>query len=305
MCLSENRIQKSMSSQNKLPLVSVLMTVYNREKYIAQAIESVINSTYLNWELIVVDDLSKDSSVAIARSYEAKNKRIQVFVNDVNLGDYPNRNQAASYAKGKYIKYVDADDMIYPIGLELLVNYMEQFPEAGYGLCSLAQDKYRIFPFILKPEEAYVRNYFEQKLFHKAPLSAIINREAFNTVGGFSGKRMLGDFEMWHILSQSYPVVLMPHGIVWYREHDEQEMAHHRTNPMEPFKYILLAEKLIQNENCPLQEKQKQKVLKKLKAEQANAIVSALKHHSWKKAKEMKTASGFSYFYILKYKFNG
>ena len=160
------------------PLVSVLMTVYNREKYIRQAIESVIASTFQEWELIIVDDRSKDNSVMIARSYAEKDSRIKVYVNEQNLGDYPNRNQAASYANGKYLKYVDADDMIYPHGLELLVYYMEQFPDAGYGLCSLPQDKLSIFPFELSPEKAYYRHYFEQPLFHKAPLSSIIKKTA-------------------------------------------------------------------------------------------------------------------------------
>ncbi len=285
------------------PLVSVLMTVYNREKYIAQAIESVLNSTYQNWELIIVDDGSNDASVALAQSYEAKDARIKVYVNDINLGDYPNRNQAASYAKGKYLKYVDADDMIYPHGLELLVYYMEQFPEAGYGLCSLAQDKLYMYPFQLSPYEAYKRHYFEQQLFHKAPLSAIIKRDIFNKVGGFTGKRMLGDFEMWHLLSQKYPVILMPHGIVWYREHEEQEMSDHRSNPMEPFKYILLAEDLLKDSLCPLSSQEKERALKKNKTQQAIAISSAFKHHGKSKAMELKNASNLDTISILKLKF--
>ena len=282
------------------PLVSVLMTIYNREKYIAQAIESVMNSTYKNWELIIVDDRSKDNSVAIARSYEAKDKRIKVHVNEQNLGDYPNRNQAASYGKGKYLKYVDADDMIYPHGLELLVYYMEQFPDAGYGLCSLSQDKSTMYPFQLSPYDAYKRHYFEQQLFHKAPLSAIINRDAFNKQGGFTGKRMLGDFEMWHLLSQKHPVVLMPQGIVWYREHDEQEMSDHRSDPMHPFKYILLAEELLASEQCPLKEDEKVKAMKNLKRKKSKAIISAGKHHSIKKSIEMQKASGLSMAEVIK-----
>ena len=62
-------------------LISVLMTVYNREKYIAEAIESVINSSYQNWELIIVDDQSKDRSVEIARCY-GKDDRIKVYINE-------------------------------------------------------------------------------------------------------------------------------------------------------------------------------------------------------------------------------
>ncbi|TXD81361.1 glycosyltransferase family 2 protein [Subsaximicrobium wynnwilliamsii] len=292
-----------MNSKLKQPLVSVLMTVYNREKYIGEAIDSIIASTYDHWELIIVDDSSIDGSVAIAKSYAEKDKRINVYVNDKNLGDYPNRNQAASYAKGKYLKYVDADDMIYPHGLELLVYYMEQFPESGYGLCSLPQDKFRKFPFQLNPKEAYQRHYFEQALFHKAPLSAIINRQIFNERGGFTGKRMLGDFEMWNLLSQTHSVVLMPHGIAWYREHDEQEMADHRTDPMHPFKYILLAEDLLKSPSCPLEDREKVQALKNNKIQQANAILSAFKHHGKGKAMELSRASGISLYKAINLKF--
>ncbi|MFD2917452.1 glycosyltransferase family 2 protein [Psychroserpens luteus] len=284
-------------------LVSVLMTVYNREKYIAEAIESIINSTYKNWELIIVDDQSKDNSVAIAKSYQAKDDRIKVYVNEINLGDYPNRNQAASYAKGKYLKYVDADDMIYPHGLEQLVYYIEQFPEAGYGLCSLPQDKLQQFPFQLSAKDAYQRHYFQQPLFHKAPLSSIIKREAFETIGGFSGKQHLGDFEMWHMLSNKYNVVLMPQGIVWYREHDDQQMNDNRTDPFVPFKYILLAEELLKSDKCPLKGLDQEKAIQKVRKQQSNAILSAMKHHSISKAIEMKTKNGMSFYTILKNKF--
>ncbi|MBN8834489.1 MAG: glycosyltransferase family 2 protein [Sphingobacteriales bacterium] len=77
------------------PLVSVLMTAYNRQPFIAEAIESVIASTYQNWELIIVDDCSNDDTVSIAKSYLLKDNRIQVFENKKNLGDYPNRNLVA------------------------------------------------------------------------------------------------------------------------------------------------------------------------------------------------------------------
>ena len=281
------------------PLVSVLMTAYNREKYIGEAIESVMASTYQHWELIIVDDSSTDRTVEIARSYEAKDSRIKVYVNENNLGDYPNRNRAASYASGKYLKYVDADDMIYPYGLEQLVFYMEQFPEAGYGLCSLAQDKAHKYPFQLTPEEAYRRHYFETPIFHKAPLSAIIKRDVFDATGGFSGKRMLGDFEIWHKLSKKYNVVLMPHGIVWYREHEEQEMKDHRTDPFEPFKYILLQEEMIAGPDCPLDSSEKEKVLKKILVRKSKSILSAFKKHSFRKGVELFQNSNLNPFTIF------
>jgi glycosyltransferase involved in cell wall biosynthesis len=286
------------------PLVSVLMTAYNRDKYIGEAIESVISSTYKNWELIIVDDCSKDRTVEIARQYERKDERIKVYVNENNLGDYPNRNKAASYAKGKYLKYVDADDMIYPYGLEQLIYYMEQFPGSGYGLCSLVQDKKSIYPLQLSPTQAYHRHYFVQSIFHKAPLSSIIKKDIFEAIGGFSGQRMLGDFKMWHILSQKYPVLLMPHGIVWYREHDEQEMSDHRINPAEPFKYLLLQEQLLNNQDCPLTYEERQVALKNLKTSIIKSILNAFRYYGTKKGKELKSLSRLSWLNIIKIGFS-
>src|SRR5665647_2829415 len=98
-------------------LVSVLMTAYNREKYNEEAIESVLTSSYNNWELIIVDDCSKDSTVDIAEKYARLDKRVHVYKNERNLGQFGNRNKAASYAKGVYLKYVDSDDIIYPLSL--------------------------------------------------------------------------------------------------------------------------------------------------------------------------------------------
>ena len=113
------------------PLVSVLMTAYNREMYIGEAIESVLASTYSNFELIIVDDVSSDNTLAIVQRYAERDNRIRVYVNESNLGDYPNRNQAARYASGKYIKYLDSDDKIFDFGLEYCITQMEKNPEAA------------------------------------------------------------------------------------------------------------------------------------------------------------------------------
>jgi glycosyltransferase involved in cell wall biosynthesis len=290
---------------NSQPLVSVLMTAYNREKYIAEAIESVLASTYQNWELIIVDDQSQDRTVEIAKKYEAKDKRIKLFINEKNLGDYPNRNRAASYAKGKYLKYVDADDLIYPYGLEQLVFYMEQFPETGYGLCSLPQDDDMIYPFQLSPQEAYYRHYFTKKwIFHKAPLSSIIKKEYFDKVGGFTGKRMVGDFEMWNILSQKFKVVLMPHGIVWYREHDEGEMQFARDNSAQMFEYLLTEEILLKSENCPLSKAHQQKAVNKCLQKQARYILRHLKTHGFKIGNQLRKQAGMSWADVFKKAFS-
>jgi glycosyltransferase involved in cell wall biosynthesis len=243
---------------NSAPKVSVLMTAYNRSKYIGQAIETVLHSTYTNLELIIVDDGSKDNTVSIAKEYASRDNRVQVHVNEKNLGDYPNRNQAASYATGKYLKYVDADDLIYPWGLEVMVNCMEKFPQAAYGLCSLEQHNTHLFPLQLSPAEAYAYEYKGPGLFHKAPLSAIINREIFNRENGFKPLRMCGDFEMWHRLSVSYPVVVMPNGMVWYRKHEGQEMNHYQQFATQ---YEDVRLNYLTAANCPLDNSGRQNIL--------------------------------------------
>ena len=87
-------MQKCMESD--MIKFSVLTTVYNREQFLAEAIESVLGQSYPHFELILVDDCSVDSSLEIAKKYEQLDSRVKVFVNDKNLGDYPNRNRAIS-----------------------------------------------------------------------------------------------------------------------------------------------------------------------------------------------------------------
>lgn len=205
------------------PLISVLTTAYNRDKYIAEAIESVLASSYKNFELIIVDDYSTDKTLEIAERYEKQDDRIAVYANDRNLGDYPNRNKAASYAKGKYIKYLDSDDVIYPHGLEVMVKAMEQFPEAGFGLASLA-DPNRPLPICIPPHQAYLEHFGRYGHFNRAPSSSIIKRESFEETGGFSGKRMIGDFEMWFALGRKYPLVRFQRDLVWDRTHPDKEL---------------------------------------------------------------------------------
>jgi glycosyltransferase involved in cell wall biosynthesis len=204
------------------PLVSVLMTAYNRQKYIGDAIESVLASSYTDFELIIVDDGSADNTVAIAHAYKDKDSRVQVYVNEKNLGDYPNRNKAAGFAKGKYIKYLDADDLIYYYGLEVMVYSMEQFPQAGFGLASPVSDE-KPFPIELSPRESYLEHFGKYSHFNRAPGSSIIKTEAFNRVGGFSGKRMIGDNEFWFKIARYCNMVKFPFDLYWNRIHHEQE----------------------------------------------------------------------------------
>lgn len=277
------------------PFVSVLMTAYNREKYIADAIESVLASTFTDFELIIVDDNSMDNTLKIAKGYAVQDSRVKVYLNETNLGDYNNRNKAASYAIGKYIKYIDADDTIYPWGLGVVVSYMEQFPEAGYGLDSLEQDPARPFPILLNSKEAYERHYFYMSVFNKAPTSCIIRREKFNEFHGFSGKWMVGDFEMWLKLSRFTSVLLMPLGIVWSRTHDEQESKSTRDNSAVLFRYFVVELESLKNSDCPLDEAKKSLLIKRIIRAQSRSIFrSFLIERDLVKGREKLKMSGLS-----------
>ncbi|PYL14639.1 MAG: hypothetical protein DMF43_00720 [Verrucomicrobia bacterium] len=261
------------------PLVSVLMTAYNREKYIAEAIESVLASTFQDFELIIVDDCSRDHTVEIVRRYTS-DPRLQVHVNEKNLGDYPNRNRAASLAKGQYLKYVDSDDYIYPRGLQIMVEMFEPFTQAAVGFCSFAQVSERPYPFQLSPREAYQYSYFNRthSIFSRASLSSIIRRDKFEAVGGFTGKRMVGDFEMWHILAARFPVVLLPDGIVWNREHPAQEMQDFRNRPSDAFTYNRISIDYLQRPECPLLPDERKRALKMIRRGQARRILREIAH---------------------------
>lgn len=111
------------------PLVSVIMPTYNTEKYVVQAVKSILNQTYKNFEFIIVDDCSTDTTLSILKCFEKKDKRIILIQNKENLGVTRSLNKALESAKGKYIIRMDADDWAYPNRFELQVETMEKNPQ--------------------------------------------------------------------------------------------------------------------------------------------------------------------------------
>ena len=101
------------------PLVSIIMPMHNSAKYVGEAIQSVINQTYSNWELLVVDDSSTDDSIDIVKEYIQSDHRIHLFFNTVHLG-MPSapRNIGAEHTKGRFIAFLDSDDCWLPKKLE-------------------------------------------------------------------------------------------------------------------------------------------------------------------------------------------
>ena len=106
--------------------VSVIMPVYNAEKYVAEAIESVLSQSLKELELICVDDGSTDGSLAILRGYEARDPRVRVFTQE-NLHAGPARNRGLEAAQGEYVHFLDADDSVLPYAYECLYNKAKKY----------------------------------------------------------------------------------------------------------------------------------------------------------------------------------
>jgi glycosyltransferase involved in cell wall biosynthesis len=142
---------------NAGPLVSVLVTSYNREAFIAEALDSVLRQTLADFELIVSDNGSTDRTVAIAREYERRDRRIRVSVNERNLGQFENRRQVASLARGRYLKFHDSDDVMYPHCLATMAAPLEAEPRAGFALSGSRHWPGGPCPMLLTPTLAYER----------------------------------------------------------------------------------------------------------------------------------------------------
>lgn len=107
-------------------LITVIIPVYNASRFLAECLDSVLAQSYQCWELIAVNDGSKDDSLDILRDYANKDSRIKM-IDKQNEGVSVARNTALAEAKGEYIFFADADDLLYPDALQLLMETMEQF----------------------------------------------------------------------------------------------------------------------------------------------------------------------------------
>jgi glycosyltransferase involved in cell wall biosynthesis len=259
-------------NKDMLPLVSVLMTAYNREKFIAEAIESVLLSTYAHFELIIVDDGSNDNTVTIARSYSKQDDRIKLYLNDENLGDYRNRNKAATYAIGKYIKYLDSDDKIYDWGLAYCVEMMEKYPDAGMGLLKLQKE---IKQECLESKESITINYFDKPILNIGPSGTILRRSSFEEIGCYNPDYGVPSDMYFNLkMASSFPIVLLNKQFFYYRVHDGQELHNKYSYVCYNYKYFNDA---LHIPNFPLSEDQKNFLIKKARRSFIKLFINYIK----------------------------
>lgn len=115
----------------KTPLISVILPVYNGEDHLIECIESILNQTFKEFEFIIVDDASTDSTVQLLKDFAKKDYRITIITHEVNQKQTAAANTAIKNANGKYLARMDADDLALPNRLEQQVTFMEENPNIG------------------------------------------------------------------------------------------------------------------------------------------------------------------------------
>lgn len=122
-------------------LVSIITPMYNAEKYVESTIQSVLSQTYENWEMIIVNDCSTDNSLDIAERYSKKDARIKIFNHEHNKGISATRNEGISNAKGRYIAFVDSDDIWKKDKLKKQIAFMKDNNyDFTYTVCELINE---------------------------------------------------------------------------------------------------------------------------------------------------------------------
>ena len=173
-----------------MPLVSVVMPVYNGEKYLAEAIESILAQTFTDFEFIIVDDGSQDRSAAIIRSYKARDERIRFIQLDLNKGISTCRNRAIEVARGKYFASMDCDDVSLPQRLQKQVELLEKQPEIGaVGTHAKAVDADLRYMHDRNPPARHARIIWEKCM--GAPFvhtSLMMRLRCIRAVGGYDEK---------------------------------------------------------------------------------------------------------------------
>lgn len=197
------------------PLVSVLMAVYNGEKYIAQSIESILIQTFQDFEFIIIDDGSKDNSLKIIKEYQNKDNRIKFIENKENIGLPASLNKGLEIAKGKYIAREDADDFSLPERLRLQCDYMENHhsisllgADCGY----IDINGHLIYETI---HFSQIKDFFNNILNQKTIFPhgvAFIRTETIKALGGYNENFYYSqDVELWlRFIKNNYKLAVLP-----------------------------------------------------------------------------------------------
>jgi glycosyltransferase involved in cell wall biosynthesis len=211
------------------PCITVLMSVYNTEKYVGECIHSILEQTFTDFEFIIINDASTDRSTEIINSF--KDKRIRILNNREQ--SYPTRNKGLRVAKGKYICIMDADDISLPQRFERQVHFMENNPEYG-----LAGSGYRILG---KEQDLYRESDYEKIKVHLMRNNCFIHPSVIirydllkkHNLRYIKKYYYSSDYDFIVRAARHFPVTNIPEVLIHYRIHEEQVTMRYRNKQAE------------------------------------------------------------------------
>lgn len=197
-------------------LVSIIMPSFNSEKYIGNAINSILNQTYSIWELIIVDDCSTDRTIEIILSFNER--RIRLYKNEKNSGAAISRNWALREVKGKWIAFLDSDDIWHPEKLERQIKFME---ENGYAFTFTdyqIQLNGRWLPYInIGPDIVNKRKMYQYCYF--STITVMYDRDVVGLIQ-IENLRKNNDYAMWLQAVEKTNCYRLPKCLSYYIKHD-------------------------------------------------------------------------------------
>ena len=277
------------------PSASILVTVFNRAQLVPETVKSILESQCQRFEGILLDDDSSDGSSSVLEKLAKSDSRLSAHRNETNLGDYPNRRRAIELSSGNLIKFLDADDLIYPHGLGVMVDAMDRFPDAALALSHSVIDETQPYPILLSPEEAYRKHFLEGGCLSCGPSGAIFRRDSYEEVGGFRDWGVLNDIDLWLRLAAKWPVVLLPPALVWWRRHEGQEFEKGQASGEYLSKGFALVREALNSPDCPLNDGDRNRALDRAKQHHARRLIAlATKGKRPKHAMKLARESGLS-----------
>ncbi len=224
------------------PKISVIMSVYNGEKYLKEAIESILRQTFSDFEFIIIDDGSTDKSLNIIEDYN--DDRIKVIKNDVNVGLTKNLNRALVIAKGEYVARQDADDISLLCRFEEQIKFYENNPELVLLGTSIyiMDEKGKIIKKRIAPSNP---GKFLINVNNITHASVMFNKLIVNKLGGYNELfKYAQDYDLWLRISKYYSIMNLQLPLYCVRIHRNSIGT---TKSREQFLYAILAKKFMMN----------------------------------------------------------
>ncbi len=214
-----DRLRWSKMRMDMAPLVSVLIPSFNHCRYVARSIESVLNQTYQNIELIVIDDGSSDGSVQVIRNLAARHGFR--FEAQENQGVVATLNRAKQMVSGKYVALSASDDYFHPAKIETLVDFMERHPDYALVHSNLIQIDAESREVGRIRERCPSGRVFHELLcgkFHVNGLSALVRADIYARFR--YGAYYIDDLYMWLSIAEHHPIGFVDEFLAYYRRHD-------------------------------------------------------------------------------------